>query len=188
MSLGALRKIVPATYREYALIPEDGRRHELIEGELTVSPAPSPLHQLISRRFQFALMQQLELPGIAQVINAPVDVIFTDTTVVQPDLVIVRSSKKHLITQRAIECVPDLVVEIQSPSNRAYDAMVKRSLYARLGVPEYWLIDPQFGLVVCRSETKGVYDLEARFDRGDVLRSAEFPELTLPLTPLFAEP
>src|SRR5438874_13805058 len=89
MSSPAVRRPPPLTYDEYRLLPEDGKRYELMEGDLFVSPAPSPRHQTVSRRLQFALMQALETPGLAQIFDAPVDLILEPTSVVQPDLVVV---------------------------------------------------------------------------------------------------
>jgi Uma2 family endonuclease len=178
-------KPVPLTYREYALLPEDGKRHELIEGEFYVTPSPNPLHQTISRRLQQILMQQLEEPGTAQVFNAPMDVILDDTNCVQPDLVIVRNTRSSLITERAIEGIPDLVVEILSPSHPGNDKFLKRSTYAHFRIPEYWIVDPAGWVTVLRSGTPEKYDLEARFDRAATLTSEEFREIAIPLPRIF---
>ncbi len=177
---------VPFTYREYLLLPDDGRRHELIEGEFYVTPAPTTLHQTVSRRLLQILMQQLEDTGLAQVFNAPTDVLLDDTTCLQPDLAIVRSSRAHLIELAAIRGVPDLVIEILSPSHPGNDRFLKRGVYARFKVPEYWIVDPVNGFVtVLRSGEPGRYDLEARFDRAATLTSEEFPELAVPLPRVF---
>ena len=179
-------KTVPFTYREYALLPDDGRRHELIEGDFYVTPAPRPLHQTVSRRLQQLLMQQLEDTGIAQVFNAPVDVLLDDTTCLQPDLVVIRLSRDEVVKETAIVGVPDLVVEILSPSHPGNDRFLKRGVYARFKVPEYWIVDPVNGFVtVLRSSEPGRYDLEARFDRTSTLTSEEFPELAVPLPRVF---
>jgi Uma2 family endonuclease len=178
-------KPVPFTYREYALLPEDGKRHELIEGEFHVTPSPNPLHQTISRRLQQFLMQQLEDPGIAQVFNAPMDVILDDTNCVQPDLVIVRNTRSSLITERAIEGIPDLVVEILSPTHSGNDKFLKRYTYAHFRIPEYWIVDPAGWVTVLRSGTPEKYDLEAKFDRAAILTSEEFREIAIPLPRIF---
>ena len=98
---------VPFTYEDYAAIPNDGRRWELIDGEFEVNPAPSPRHQTVSRRLQFELMRVLEEPGLALVFNAPVDLILSDQQVLQPDLVILRAERARLVTERGIEGTPD---------------------------------------------------------------------------------
>src|SRR2546429_8612071 len=82
MATPTVHRPPPLTYEDYRLLPEDGKRYELMEGELFVSPAPSTRHQTISRRLQFALMEALEKPGLAQVFNAPTDLLLSSTTVV----------------------------------------------------------------------------------------------------------
>ena len=130
------------TYDDYALIPDDGMRHEIIEGRHYMNPAPSPRHQTISRRIQFQLYQQIELAGRGQVFNAPIDLQLSDFDVVQPDLVVVLQ-QNQIITPTRIRGVPDLVVEILSSSNQGYDREVKKRLYQRHAVPAYWIVDPE---------------------------------------------
>lgn len=129
------------TYDDYLLIPDDGNRHEIIDGRHYMNAAPNPVHQLISRHIQFQLMEQLEFTGLADVFNAPADVYFDHFNVVQPDLVVVLKSRP-IISKTKIEGVPDLVVEILSPSTRALDLKLKRTLFEKFGVPEYWIVDP----------------------------------------------
>ena len=128
------------TYKEYVLFPSDGMRHEIIHGRHYMNPAPSPKHQTVSRRIQFQLYQQIELTDLGQVFDAPIDLQLHDTDVVQPDLVVVLKDK-HIITPTKIKGVPDLVVEILSPSNRKYDQELKKQLYQQHGIPEYWIVD-----------------------------------------------
>jgi Uma2 family endonuclease len=174
------------TYAEYSLLPDDGRRHELMDGDFYVTPAPAPWHQTVSRRLQFELYQQLELKGVALVFNAPIDVILADTTVVQPDLAVVRTPRKSLVSGRGIEGPPDLVVEILSPSNRAHDEVLKKSIYARFGIPEYWVVDPDHGWIWVHRLEQGAYRLIDRFDRASTLRTDQFPEVSVALEPVFA--
>lgn len=149
--MSSSRSVVPKspvklTYDEYVLIPNDGHRHEIIDGRHYMNPAPSPRHQHVSRHLQFQLMQQIELKNLGQVINAPIDVQFSDCDVVQPDLVVVLK-QNAIITATRVRGVPDLVVEILSPSNRSYDMNIKRQLYEQAGVPEFWLVDPDENVV-----------------------------------------
>jgi Uma2 family endonuclease len=177
----------PLTYDEYRLLPDDGKRYELMEGDLFVSPAPSPRHQTVSRRLQFALMQALELPGRAQVFNAPIDVILEPTTVVQPDLVIVRADQKHIITGRGIEGVPDVVVEILSPGSLDRDAHLKLRVYERFAIPEYWIVDPDHGFVEAFRHQDGGYRQRARPNRAGTLTCPDFPEVAIALADVFRE-
>lgn len=177
---------IPYTYREYACLPEDGLIHELIEGDFFVSPAPGSLHQTVSRRLQFALMRALEEPGLAWIFNAPTDVILGDHTVVQPDLAIVRSSRRSAISTRGIEGAPDVVVEIISPTSGERDEYLKRFAYARHGVPEYWLVNPNLASVeLFRLSPDGLAPF-CRFDRASTLTTPSFAEVSVPLAPIFA--
>ena len=177
---------VRLTYREYALLPDDGRRHELIEGDFYVTPAPSTFHQTVSRRLQYALMTQLEETGIALVFNAPCDVILSDTTVVEPDLAVVRLSRRELVSERGIEGPPDVVVEILSPSSKGQDQFLKRSVFAKFAIPEYWIVDPDHGWVTqLRLDDASTYQQHARLDRASTLTSPELPEISIALAPIF---
>lgn len=129
-------------YAEYCLYPNDGRRHEIIAGDHYVNPAPSTYHQTVSRRLQYQLYTQVELAGRGVVYNAPVDVQLTDHDIVQPDLVVVIAPRMQMITPTKIKGVPDLVVEILSPSTASHDMTLKKQLYERVGVAEYWIADP----------------------------------------------
>lgn len=179
------RAEVPFTYAYYCTLPDDGKRYELIEGDLFVTPAPVPFHQTVSGRLMHALMSQLEDTGIAIVFHAPCDILLADTTVVQPDLAIVRRARKSIVTHRAIEGPPDVVVEILSPSTRDRDRYVKSAAYARFDVAEYWLVDPEHGWVEVFVPEGGSYRLQARHDRASTLTSPSFPEIRIPLEPVF---
>lgn len=135
------------TYNEYVLFPDDGNRHEIIDGRHFMNAAPVPRHQAISRHIQFQLYQQIELTKLGQVIDAPIDLQLSEVDVVQPDLVVVLAANR-IITQTRIRGVPDLVIEILSPSNRKYDTELKKQLYEQFAVPEYWIVDPDECVVV----------------------------------------
>jgi Uma2 family endonuclease len=129
-------------YAEYCCYPNDGRRHEIIDGDHYVNPAPSTYHQTVSRRLQHQLYTQIELQGRGVVYNAPVDVQLTDHDIVQPDLVVVLAPRTQMITPTKIKGTPDLIVEILSPSTASNDLSLKKQLYERTGVAEYWIADP----------------------------------------------
>ena len=129
------------TYDDYRLMPDDGQRYEVIDGDLVVTPSPSTTHQKISKRIQLALMLQIEERGLGQVFDAPVDLIFSRTRTLQPDLLVVRSERTNFITERGIETAPDLVIEILSPSTERIDRERKSKLYAEEGVREFWIVD-----------------------------------------------
>lgn len=181
------RKPVPFTYDDYRLLPEDGKRYELIEGEFFVSPSPIPLHQTVLRRLKFALMEQLEHRGHAVIFNAPMDVILDPTNVVQPDLIILSSGRRYMITERAIEGTPDVLVEILSPTSLDRDTYIKRKLYERFRVGEYWVVDPDHGFVTVWRLVDDGYGRRAHYDRTGTLTCPDFPSLSIPLVPIFAK-
>jgi Uma2 family endonuclease len=130
-------------YQAYAAIPYDGKRHEIIDGDHFVNPAPNLYHQQVSRHLKFLLFPAIELPGLGCVINAPVDVQLSEHDIVQPDLVVIRKANFHIQTPSRVKGIPDLLIEILSPSNRLHDVKTKRLAYQRCGVPEYWIVDPE---------------------------------------------
>ena len=149
-------------YPEYCCFPDDGRRHEVIDGEHVVNPAPYTYHQTLSRRIQFQLYGQIELPGLGVVFNAPTDLQLSGMDIVQPDLIVVLNHKRTIITPTKIKGVPDLVVEILSPSSVHNDQVLKKELYRKSAIPEYWVVVPDDHVVeqyVLRGE---VYELVDR--------------------------
>ena len=130
-------------YAEYCSIPNDGQRHEIINGDHFVNAAPNPYHQLVSINLANQLYTQITSRGLGLVFAAPIDVQLSDHDIVQPDLVVVLNAKKKaIITPTKIKGVPDLLVEIISPSSSQYDCTTKKELYERSGVPQYWIVDP----------------------------------------------
>src|SRR5689334_12280366 len=108
---------LPLTVADYYKLPaDDGKLWELLDGELILNAAPTTRHQRVSRRLLYALMSQLEPTSAAEVFNAPMDVVLSNTTVVEPDLLIVGTARSAIITERAIEGAPDVLIEILSPS------------------------------------------------------------------------
>jgi Uma2 family endonuclease len=144
-------------YEAYAAIPFDGKRHEIIDGEHHVNPAPNLYHQEVSRHIQFQLYSQIELEELGKVIDAPVDLQLSDHNIVQPDLVIVTRQRKHILTPTKIKGIPDLVVEILSPSNSDHDLKTKRRLYESVGIPEYWIVFPDEHQVLQLVYVDGAY-------------------------------
>lgn len=172
------------TVRDYYLLPEDGRRWELMDGDLSVTPAPTTQHQLVSGNLFVELALQLKRPGLAA-FSAPVDVILDQSNVVEPDLVVVAAARTSIITKRAIEGAPDIVVEILSPSTGERDKQLKKLLCARFGVREYWVVDPTLGQVDAYRLVGSDYDPRARYDRASTLVCSDFPSLAIPLAPIF---
>ena len=130
------------TYDDYAALPNDGKRYEIIEGDIFVSPAPRPKHQKAIGNLHIILGLYLQDHPIGDLYLAPIDLILSFTNIAQPDLLFLRNEKLHLVSDRSIEGPPDLIVEVLSPATEKTDRTTKYRLYAKFGVAHYWLIDP----------------------------------------------
>ena len=133
----------PLTEDDFWALPDDENRYEIILGELYVMPPPVPAHEDISQHLNLILLLTVGATGLGKVMTAPVGVRLTAIDVVQPDLVVVRAGREHLIGGREIDGPPDLVVEILSPSTRGKDLVKKRGQYQNAQIPEYWIVDPE---------------------------------------------
>lgn len=160
----SIQKPRKLNYDDYAKIPQDGMRHEIIDGVHFVNAAPSTVHQHVSKRLQYQLYTKIELAGLGVLFNAPVDVQFSEFDVVQPDLVIVLNENVRKITPTKIKVAPNLVVEILSPSTTELDHTLKKELYERFGVQEYWIVDPFEQSVAQWVLTAGKYSLAPAAD------------------------
>ena len=155
------------TYADYLKI-DDNNRYEIFNGELLMVPAPSTDHQEISRNIGSLIWSFVKQKGIGKVFNAPVDVVFDDDEVFQPDIVFIKSENQHIIRKSAIKGIPDLIVEIVSPSSAFYDMVEKKEVYRKYGVKEYWLVFPDEKVIeifilgkegyveFCKSKKKGM--------------------------------
>lgn len=131
------------TYEQFAQLPDDGKRYEVIGGELYVTPAPRPSHQQILVRLIGRLLQFVEQHELGNLYPGPIDVLFGEGDYLEPDLVFVRRDRLAIVSDRGLEGPPDLVIEILSASTAKRDRTVKRERYAFFGVPEYWVVDPE---------------------------------------------
>lgn len=171
------------TYGDYCLVPDDGRRYELLEGQLHVTPAPSPAHQHVSKRLFVILLRYFDEGGRGYVFYAPIDVILAEDDVVQPDHVVVQDAAQ--ISGRGIEGAPALLVEVISPSRADYDRTVKAQRYAARGVPHYWIVDPEARRLECFRLREGRYELEAAGTEDEAVDVLDFPGLRIPLAMLW---
>ena len=130
------------TYQDLLRLPDDLLRHELIDGEHYVSPAPAVKHQDIVLNLASILLSFVRAHRLGKILIAPVDVLFSEHDVVEPDVLYVSSAHQDRVQERYIAGAPDLVVEVLSPSNRGFDRVKKRRLYEAHGVAEYWIVDP----------------------------------------------
>ncbi len=176
------------TYDDFVLFPDDGKRHELIDGEHYVTPSPNLKHQKVSGNVHLLIGVWLEDHPIGQIFYAPFDVVFSRYDVVEPDLLYVSNARSaEVLTPANVKGAPDLVIEIGSPSTRKRDETIKRHLYERSGVSEYWVVDPDLDIVrVYRREAEGFgRAIEVSADAGDILTTPLLPGLALPLARVF---
>ena len=173
------------TYQDYRALPAGGPRFQLLDGDLIVSPSPSLRHQRILRRLLRALSDHVESGGLGEVLCAPLDVVLSKFDTPQPDLLFVAADHLHRLAPEGVQGPPDLIVEILS-SDRNVDLNVKRKLYTKSGVIEYWIVDPDDNRV-------DIYRLQDRPDRpsatfraGDFLESPTFPGFRIPLDAILA--
>ena len=173
------------TYEDLCQAREDGNRYELIEGELVLVAAPSPLHQRFLFWLGFVFGRQVWEPGIGEVYGAPLDVHLADGSYVQPDLLVVLADRARIVDRALIEGEPSLLVEVVSPSSRSRDRGQKSALYARVGVPEYWLADLDDGSITVQADPRDGRYRTVRRETG-VVRSATVPGLVVDLDEFFA--
>jgi Uma2 family endonuclease len=167
------------TYKDYEALPADGRRYELHEGELSVTPARSPRHQEVSLNLGVVLHNHVKTRGLGKVLAAPIDCILSDTTIVQPDIVHIEPARLPAISPRGIEGAPTLVVEILSPSTTQIDRSVKFQLYARHGVPYYWIVDHDARGIEAYRLAEGTHQLAGRLGGSEAVSLPPFPDLAL---------
>jgi Uma2 family endonuclease len=177
------------SYSRWELLPADDKRYEVIDGVLYMTTAPSSFHQWIVQRLLRLIGWPLEDQGLAYSFIAPIGVLMPGCDPVQPDFLLVRSEHVGIIADRRIRGVPDLIVEVLSPSNPEQDTEVKRGAYARAGLPEYWVIRPQTrDVLVCWQPDQALGDFAQVRLIGphDLLVAATIPGVSLKVSDLFA--
>jgi Uma2 family endonuclease len=129
------------TGSDYEKLPE-GAPYQLIGGELVMTPAPVPYHQIVSRNIGFELLLFVREKDLGEVLHAPIDVFLSDTETYQPDIIFISKERLDIIGEKKIEAAPDLVIEVLSPATAYYDLRYKKHIYEQFGVREYWIVDP----------------------------------------------
>ncbi len=173
------------TYDDYLALPNDGKRYEILEGELTVTPAPSTKHQTASGNLFVLLSQYIKERDLGKLFHAPIDLMLESTSVLQPDLLFVSQARRHIITDRAIEGAPDLVVEILSPTTSRTDRVTKAQIYARHSVPVYWIVDPEREAIEIYLLEADGYRLAATLLGKTPMAAPPFTELKIAARDLF---
>lgn len=172
------------TVADLDALPDDGKRYELLDGELAVSPAPVPTHQrTVGKTYIF--LNRAEDAGYGLVYVAPVDVYFDEHSQAQPDVLFIRQERLQIVRKTRIEGAPDLVVEVLSPGTRSRDLRVKMQIYARFGVPFYWVLDPAPRTAQVYELAGGQYVARPLLRAGDTLSCPLFPGIATTVRELF---
>jgi Uma2 family endonuclease len=172
-------------YRDLLATPDDGKRYELVDGDLFVTPSPSPQHQRIVVRLYSSLAEYCRRRGSGEVFVAPLDVILAERDVVEPDLLVVGDARQ--VSKRGIEGPPQLAVEVLSPTTRVTDRTVKASRYARFGIPHYWIVDPEASRFECFRLRDGAYELVLSAEGGESLAHPDWPGWSVDLADLLRD-
>ena len=175
------------TYEDLRHTPDAGKRYEVLEGDLIVSPSPKWRHQRISRNLN-ALLSRAEHDDQGCAVYAPLDVVLSPRDVVEPDLLFIAKDRLGIVTEDNVQGAPDLVVEIISEGSRKRDAITKRDLYERCGVRFYWLVDPEEETVRVFELQDGAYGEPTTLRAGEQLTCPLFPGITGDVGRLFSAP
>jgi Uma2 family endonuclease len=174
------------TYDDLEAIPQDreGDRHEIINGELVVTPVPLITHQIVSMNILSALDRLVRDGDLGRVLHPPTGVRLTPDNLLIPDIIFIAKDRLHVIGPKTVDAPPDLVVEILSPGTRQRDLTTKRELYARFGVREYWIVDLDARTVTILALAGNTYQ-PVPAGEGGAIQSRVLPEFRLTLEAVF---
>jgi Uma2 family endonuclease len=163
------------TYDDYAALPDDGQRYEIVNGVLVLAPAPTPEHQDIILEIAAHLRTHIKLAGLGRVFPSPIDVELGPKNVFQPDVVVVLNAHLNRVAAKKIIGAPDLVVEVMSSGGEVMDRIAKHAIYAHAGIPEYWLVKPNVKSVEVFILERGEYRSSGVFSGRQTLPSRVVP-------------
>jgi len=175
------------TVEDYLALTDEYPRYELLEGELIEMVSPTSHHQIISGNLFRILDRHCRSTGLGIILTAPLDVIFSRNVVMQPDLIFVSEARRAEIIRERITGAPDLVIEILSPTSSQRDLNQKRKLYARHGVAEYWIVDPDDETIEIQRLQGNILSTIGLFEKHQTLTSPTFPGLNMDVAQAFAE-
>lgn len=176
---------IKLTYEDYLLLPEDGNRYEILDGELNVTPAPTTKHQTVSGNLFALLHQYVREHRTGKVFSAPIDVVLDESTIVQPDIIFIGKEREGIITEKNVQGAPDLVIEILSPNTAKIDRLRKMQLYLRYEVKHYWLVDPDTETLEVYKLESGKYHVVGGFEKDNVFEPELFPGLKIKLSEIW---
>ncbi len=171
---------VVLTYQDYVALPNDGKRYEILDGEISVTAAPTFRHQQVLAALLGLLRAHVIARGLGEVVPAPIAVVLADTTVVEPDIVYIAADRLGIVSGRGtVDGAPSLAIEILSPSTASLDRGTKLQLYARYGVPCSWIVDADTRAIEVYRLTAGAYAPPQRFAGNMLADLPPFPSLRL---------
>jgi len=173
------------TYEDYETFPDDGNRYEIIDGEVSVSPPPITPHQWASGELTWFLGSYVRARGLGHIFYAPFAVRLGPHDVLEPDVLFISEAKMALVDCRGMNGLPDLCIEIASPSTRSRDRTVKYERYAYFGVPEYWIVNTDAQTVEVFAIENHTYALLGIACGDEVIASRVLPDLELRASALF---
>jgi Uma2 family endonuclease len=173
------------TYDDLFALPDDGKRYEIIEGELYEMPAPNWDHATTVMNLVLLLAPLIQSLG-GKLVTAPLDVFFPGADPVQPDILAILPGSRAVGGGRGVQGPPDLVIEVLSPSNRGHDLLTKRALYGRAGIREYWIVDPASRTVELLSLDRDAFHSTRLAGGEDDVISPLLEDAAFPLTAIFA--
>jgi len=173
-------------YSDYAALDDD-KRYELIDGELIMSPAPSSLHQWSHSGLDYLIMDYVNKRNLGKVFSASPDIIFDDDNTVQPDIVFISNENFPKIKKKGIFGAPDLVVEIISPGSLRRDRYIKKELYEKYGVKEYWLVDFEMKSIEVFKNTGSHFELFSLAVEKGKIESCLLPEIEIMIEDIFPD-
>lgn len=172
------------TYEDYERLPE-GAPYQLIEGELIMVPSPIPYHQDILRILGLKLAAFVEEKKLGKIYFAPLDVYLSETDTYQPDIIFIAKDRLNIIGEKKVEGSPDLVIEILSPATAYYDLRIKKDIYEKSGVKEYWVVDPMQKTIEVFVNKKGKFELISVSKEEDAVKSTLLEGLSISLREVF---
>jgi Uma2 family endonuclease len=161
--------------------PDNGKKYEVIDGDLYVTPPPLWVHQFQLNRLNKHVITWVDDLRLGIVVTAPMGVVLDDENGVEPDLLFISHERSHIIRWRGVEGAPDLIVEVLSPSIEARDRGLKLRRYAASGVAHYWILDTDGPRIEERVLDEDGYRLVGTFGPGEIFRPTLFPGLEIPL-------
>jgi Uma2 family endonuclease len=175
------------TYKDWERLPSDGNKYEVIDGVLYVTPSPITMHQFSSNRLATMMTNYADAQDLGYICTAPMDVRLPNQPVpFQPDILFIRAERREII-QQWIEGVPDLAVEIISPSSASYDRAAKFRIYEEAGVPEYWIVDPRARTVEVFVLEENEYVLLGRWNANEAASSRVLAGFEVPVAAIFRD-